>query len=909
MIITSHMTAFRACAFAGALFFLMASVTNSQTVVSSPTNNTDTDDEIVVMSVFSVSTEKDSGYTATDTLSGSRLSINLLKSPADVSVLTREFMDDIGILDTQDAHRWLTSAYPTNLTTDPRDGGGGSDFRGLLAGPNTRNYFPYPITVYDYVIERMEAWRGPNAILYGVGPAGGSINLVTKKPMFRNRTVLELRGSSEGTGRVTIDSDWKVSRRLGMRVNAIMQNRRNWMDRYYDDLRGADIAVAMRPWHGAIIRIEGEVTRRKNTMTYVPILDGTSLWDQSTTFTGALSSGAPAGSGVARFGANYLVASNIFDGLLNYGNFGRTSGTNLPTAYNDDRTDIDRSNFPLIPRQSFWAQPLGARQINESYAAQLFYEQQFHFGLVTEIAFSLGHTDREGPWHYWMSTFVDIHSELPNGLPNPYFKKYYTETTLNNFYWQANERSTMRAAAAYPITFGNNTQSFGVVVQQEFGSWNRTADYLVRTNGSSTNLRDGSNSIMYRQYWDAPLDNMKMPVSVGDYELGYITNIKTDQADRMASAQINTIGKYFNNALTMVAGVRYDGYKTHTSNIATRSATGHAATYSDTPDTSYVTTYNIGVTYFPIEPIGIYANYTEGFRPITGAVLPLPGYATVAATSSLAKTIGIRFSLFNNRLIGSAGYYTSAEKNQVGGIPNSAVNNIWTNMDLALQGAGYALRMLPVGNNSDTYDYEGSGFELDMTANITKRIRLKFNIAVPKTEQSNMYPANNAYYTQNSPEWQAFINNTTIAEVYRNAVRTNMQTYWNNIIGENGRTLNGTVKWSSSIFVNYIFNSGPLKGLSLGTGANLYGKRVIGNEYGRAMDYVYAESYHIMTAMAAYNTKIGKIPVTFQLNVSNLLDYADPIFTGVTVYNSKAYRGMYYYIPGREATLTIRFTF
>jgi outer membrane receptor protein involved in Fe transport len=64
-----------------------------------------------------------------------------------------------------------------------------------------------------------------------------------------------------------------------------------------------------------------------------------------------------------------------------------------------------------------------------------------------------------------------------------------------------------------------------------------------------------------------------------------------------------------------------------------------------------------------------------------------------------------------------------------------------------------------------------------------------------------------------------------------------------------------------------------------------------------------------MTGMMSYNTKILKVPVTFQINVSNLLDYSDPMFTGVTVYNSKAYQGMYYYVPGREATLTVRFTF
>jgi outer membrane receptor protein involved in Fe transport len=48
-------------------------------------------------------------------------------------------------------------------------------------------------------------------------------------------------------------------------------------------------------------------------------------------------------------------------------------------------------------------------------------------------------------------------------------------------------------------------------------------------------------------------------------------------------------------------------------------------------------------------------------------------------------------------------------------------------------------------------------------------------------------------------------------------------------------------------------------------------------------------------------------PVTFQLNVSNLLDYRDPIFKSTTVYQGTAYRNAFNYLEPRNVTLTVKF--
>src|SRR5438128_2263690 len=56
-------------------------------------------DDTVELSPFTVNTDQDTGYIATDSLVGGRLSTELLKTPSDVTVLTRDFLNDIGATD------------------------------------------------------------------------------------------------------------------------------------------------------------------------------------------------------------------------------------------------------------------------------------------------------------------------------------------------------------------------------------------------------------------------------------------------------------------------------------------------------------------------------------------------------------------------------------------------------------------------------------------------------------------------------------------------------------------------------------------------------------------------------------------------------------------------------------------
>lgn len=862
-----------------------------------PASAANTAEETIEMPEFTVRVDKDNGYVATDTISGSRLSTNLLKTPSDISVLTRDFLQDLGIMDTRDALRWLTASYPTDPNTDPRDFGGNVTFRGLSAGANTRNYFPYLITVKDYLVDRIEGWRGPNSILYGVGPAGGSVNILTKQANFKAATTVDVRADTDGGTRLAIDANRPLNHRVAVRLNAVTQNRRNWIDGYFDDTDAVDLAATVRLWKGAQLRFDGELSNQRSSMSYVPLNDRSSAWDRTTVATGPLSASPATSTGLVRLTTGYLVASNAFSGVLSFLNYPRTDGTSLSLV-----NGKSFANFPVLPRKQCWAQPSGATLTNHSYTAQAFFEQNFTSGLVVEVAASIGRVVREGPTYNFVSTYRDVAQVLPNGQNNPHFGEYYDEIALNNFYRTLNYESTLRAAAAYPLRFGRNTQTFSVVAQRDFQDFEPQITLLARDNNpADANLRSSANSYVYRQYWSAPQADLVIPRDSNGYHFSETKTRNTHQASQMSSVQLNSVGSYFDEQVTVIGGLRYDDYRAYVCDIATFDSRGYAATYSEQKFGAKVTTGTAGLTYFPVKVAGLYVNYTEGFRPLNRNVPTLPGQTGANATSSNAKTIGLRLNLLDGKLVGSIGYYRSQETGQTQQLSLGTVNQIWSDL-------GQADKQITPTAYLDTYDYKGHGVEADLTANPTKNFRLKFGVSVPRTSQSNSYPGSKAYIAQNLAVWQAGAADMTNPN--RARIASNLATYLNTIQSAvDGRTLNGTMKWSTNVFGTYSFSDGLLKGFQIGGGANLYGRRLIGNQANQPWAFIYSGEYAIANAMAAYRFKVRNLPVQVRLNVANLLDFQDEVYTSVAIYSGTAYRNNYYYIAARAATLSVEVKF
>ncbi|MGK0237812.1 MAG: outer membrane receptor protein involved in Fe transport [Candidatus Pelagisphaera sp.] len=158
----------------------------------------DSSEEIVELSPFSVDAADSTGYSATSTLAGTRIKTNLKDLGASISVVTEQFMDDVGATDAQTLLSYVSNAevggyqgnftgaseqsqsryYQTEERTNPQRN---QRIRGLGAADLTRGFFLTDIALDSYNTERVTVSRGPNSLLFGIGSPGGVINNSTKQ--------------------------------------------------------------------------------------------------------------------------------------------------------------------------------------------------------------------------------------------------------------------------------------------------------------------------------------------------------------------------------------------------------------------------------------------------------------------------------------------------------------------------------------------------------------------------------------------------------------------------------------------------------------------------------------------------------------------------------------------------------
>lgn len=158
------------------------------------------EEEAIVLSEFTVKAEAADSYTASETITGSRVAERIRNLPYAVNVLTSEFIEDFGFIDFGDDFAYTSSFGGF----DP--GGGSANVRGLAVGKSLRNGF-LRIGVVDRAnIDRIEIIKGPSAAVYGEALPSGLVNIITKKPKSRPGYKLALTTGTNELGRVDLEA-------------------------------------------------------------------------------------------------------------------------------------------------------------------------------------------------------------------------------------------------------------------------------------------------------------------------------------------------------------------------------------------------------------------------------------------------------------------------------------------------------------------------------------------------------------------------------------------------------------------------------------------------------------------------------------------------------------------------------
>jgi catecholate siderophore receptor len=148
----------------------------------------------------------------------------IVDTPQTVTVISQEQLRQQNLLTLRDALQMIPG-----ITFGAGEGGGGYgdsiNLRGYSANNDltvdgVRDSAQYSRTD-PFNLQQIEVYNGANSVFNGSGSVGGTINLVSKIPFARNATTVQAAVGTDNYYRGSIDSNWRVSDLVAVRINAM----------------------------------------------------------------------------------------------------------------------------------------------------------------------------------------------------------------------------------------------------------------------------------------------------------------------------------------------------------------------------------------------------------------------------------------------------------------------------------------------------------------------------------------------------------------------------------------------------------------------------------------------------------------------------------------------------------------
>jgi len=163
------------------------------------------------------------GYQVANITSATRTLTALRDVPQSVTVATQELIKDQAMVSMGDVVRYVPgmSAHQGENNRDQviiRGNSSSADF--FLNG--VRDDVRYYRDLYN--LDRVEALKGPNAVVFGRGGGGGVVNRVTKEADFRPVHEFTMQGGAYGRKRFAADLDQPVTDKLAFRLNGMYED-------------------------------------------------------------------------------------------------------------------------------------------------------------------------------------------------------------------------------------------------------------------------------------------------------------------------------------------------------------------------------------------------------------------------------------------------------------------------------------------------------------------------------------------------------------------------------------------------------------------------------------------------------------------------------------------------------------
>jgi iron complex outermembrane recepter protein len=170
-------------------------------------------------------------YNSEYSFSATKIAIKNKELPQAMGTVTKELIADRQAFQLADAIKIVSGVSPSSYYNQYNIRGISQNEEGqIINGMRTRQfYFLQPLTSN---VERVEVLKGPASVTFSSVDPGGSINMVTKKPLAETRREVSLSAGSFSTMRGTLDFTGPLneSKTLLYRINGAYQEARSYRD-------------------------------------------------------------------------------------------------------------------------------------------------------------------------------------------------------------------------------------------------------------------------------------------------------------------------------------------------------------------------------------------------------------------------------------------------------------------------------------------------------------------------------------------------------------------------------------------------------------------------------------------------------------------------------------------------------
>lgn len=895
---------------------------------SAPPPSAASKDEAITLSVFEVHSEKDIGYQAANTTSGSRLNTPLKDTAAAISPFTKEFIDDIGVTNLGDMMRFVSGYEPEfqdgegfNSLASRRADTTNAPFRirGQTGGVSVDlSETGVPIDLAD--IERVEIASGPNSILFGTAATGGITSLSTKRAQT-NRTANSFRGivGSWDLSRGEVDLNQVIKKDVvAFRLFGFYSNREGYRHWDFEDSKRMTGAVTVHPWKATTISAsygEGLLKRHNNQ----PLNGG----DQITLWR-ALGSQASdtanlAGAGISSIANVNRYTFDINDGVIyNLRNKMTTRG-NTSVDVNDQRLLAPS----VMPFDYSFAGP-SARYSSDFNNLIARLEQKVGDHLVVEAAYQKNRADNFSESFQLTNNMMNLQGDpnvtvplLSGGTaPNPRSRQLYMETN-----WRPEtaliKNEVARLTAAYGLEFAN-WGSHRIAGLYEHATLDRNrndnAEILVDDSGvpiSNATAPENNANLLWRRnyvtegdfttYNPGSLRIAPPNISVGGktYHLRTVgfSNVGNTADQRITDSYMLALQSYWlKRKLVTTVGYRIDKNDFHEGVTARISPTDPRVLSGqkvanewiavDGQETETKTDFNtktFGAVYHFTPRFSGFYNWSSNVgtprfdRTVIPGVLPHPSRGRGQDGGVMIDFLGderyfARLTYFNTTQLGDASISPAGvgiESNYY----TDGINNILTYLQTQGRITQAEFDAQHQGFSALTIDLISKGAELEFVANPTSALTLRLAGSLTHTDRSNYFSEREPYLSNSLAFIRAHDDKGVMSngQTVEQAIASLLAAIQNAATNAEGAST-GARAFKGNLTARYKFTQGRLKGAFVG-GAFLYeGPPLISDDAttGKKIFGVDVQQVNLFAGYAFRAPFFQKSTLRLQLNVNNV---------------------------------------